>query len=192
MIKHNTDAVPPIWRRIQACSVDLGFDMPSDMHTGALLRVLAASKPAGRMLELGTGTGLATACILAGMNESAQLVSVDTDEAAQAVARGFLADDPRVNFILADGLDYIIQSPPQCFDLIFADAWPGKYERVDAALRLLRPGGLYVGDDMSPQANWPENHQQLVDALVAFLASAPGMTTATLDWGSGFIISART
>jgi len=38
--------------------------MPSDVMVGALLRLLAAAKPGGRMLELGTGTGLATAWVL--------------------------------------------------------------------------------------------------------------------------------
>jgi hypothetical protein len=39
----------------------LGFTMMSEPRTGALLATLAASKPGGRMLELGTGTGLGTA-----------------------------------------------------------------------------------------------------------------------------------
>jgi hypothetical protein len=38
------------------------FGMPSEPLLGALLRVLAASKPGGRILELGTGTGIATTC----------------------------------------------------------------------------------------------------------------------------------
>ncbi len=48
----------------------LGFDMASDPRTGALLRTLAASKPKGRFLELGTGTGMATAWLLGGMMQA--------------------------------------------------------------------------------------------------------------------------
>jgi predicted O-methyltransferase YrrM len=44
------------------------FNMASDMQTGSLLRTLVASKPAGEILELGTGTGLATSWIIAGMD----------------------------------------------------------------------------------------------------------------------------
>jgi predicted O-methyltransferase YrrM len=40
---------------------NLDFGMASDPLTGALLATLAASKPGGRFLELGTGTGGATA-----------------------------------------------------------------------------------------------------------------------------------
>ena len=49
---------PPALAAIQAETVALGFNMASEPQTGALLRALAASKPAGTLLELGTGTGL--------------------------------------------------------------------------------------------------------------------------------------
>ena len=81
-------AAPTVWSSIRERTGTLGFDMPSDLRTGALLQALAATKPGGRLLELGTGTGLATACLLAGMDSSAQLISVDNDPAFQGVARG--------------------------------------------------------------------------------------------------------
>lgn len=65
----------------------LSFDMASDPRTGALLRTLAASKPNGRFLELGTGTGIATAWLLDGMDAGSCLTSVDTDLRVQDVAR---------------------------------------------------------------------------------------------------------
>jgi predicted O-methyltransferase YrrM len=115
------------WAAIQARTAALGFDMPSETNTGALLRLLAASKPGGRMLELGTGTGLATAWLLDGLGAGASLVSVDVDAVVQDVAREHLRDE-RLRFLLADGLDYVREQAPESFDLIFADAWPGKYE----------------------------------------------------------------
>ena len=47
---------------IEARTTEFDFGMASESRTGALLQVLAASKPGGRLLELGTGTGIATAC----------------------------------------------------------------------------------------------------------------------------------
>jgi predicted O-methyltransferase YrrM len=41
-------------------------------------------------------------------------------------------------------------------DLIYADAWPGKFTDLDQALALLRIGGIYFIDDLLPQSNWPE------------------------------------
>ncbi|MFZ0267242.1 O-methyltransferase [Caulobacter sp.] len=187
----NAATLPAAWRRTGIRTAELGFDMPSEPDTGALLRLLASSKPGGRLLELGTGTGLATVCLASGLAAGATLVSVDTDARVQAVAREALADDPRVSFVLADGLDFIGQQATESFDLIFADAWPGKYAGLDAALALLRPGGLYVIDDMLPQPNWPEGHQARVDELARRLESHPDLATVSLSWASGLVISAR-
>jgi predicted O-methyltransferase YrrM len=187
----NASALPESWRQISRRTAALGFDMPSEADTGAMLRLLAASKPDGRLLELGTGTGLATACLAAGMGASASLVSVDNDARVQAVARQALGEDSRVSFIVSDGLDYIRAQAPASFDLIFADAWPGKYDGLDETLALLRPGGLYVVDDMLPQPNWPDNHQARVDDLTARLKSHSDLATGSLSWASGLIIAAR-
>jgi predicted O-methyltransferase YrrM len=192
MTLHNTDALPPAWALIRARSKALGFDMASDADTGALLRTLAASRRAGRLLELGTGTGLATACLLAGMDAGASLISVDVDAQAQAVARAALGEDPRVTFVLGDGQTFIRGQAPGSFDLIFADAWPGKYEGLDDALGLLRPGGLYIGDDLLPQPNWPDGHQARVDGLIAQLNARPDLAVTRLDWATGIVIAVRT
>ena len=191
MFDDNTAAAPPAWREIDRRSRALGFDMPSEADTGAMLQLLAASKPGGRLLELGTGTGLATAWLLAGMGQGASLVSVDSDPAVQTVAREVLGDDSRVTFVIGDGLDYVRAQPAAAFDLIFADAWPGKYEGLDETLALLAPGGLYLVDDMSRQPNWPEGHQPRVDALTARLKSHPDLTTVALGWASGLVIAAK-
>jgi predicted O-methyltransferase YrrM len=186
-----THAVPHVWSEIEIRTAALGFDMPSDMRTGALLKALAASKPHGRLLELGTGTGLATACLLAGMNNASRLVSVDIDPQLQAVARDLLGSDSRVSFELADGREFIRTQPHRSFDLVFADAWAGKYDGLDDALALVRHGGFFIGDDMLPQTNWPENHQERAEGLVAYLEGLEGWTTVTLAWGSGFAVAVR-
>lgn len=191
MFDDNTTTTPATWREIDTRSRALGFDMPSEAGTGAMLRLLAATKAGGRLLELGTGTGLATAWLLEGMGSDASLVSIDTDMGVQAVARAVLGDDPRVTFVVEDGLDYVRAQRPASFDLIFADAWPGKYEGLEETLALLSPGGLYVIDDMSPQPNWPPGHQPSVDALATRLKSHPDLATVALDWASGLVIAAR-
>lgn len=190
MFGDNAHTAPAAWTTIQARTAALGFDMPSEANTGALLRLLAASKPGGRLLELGTGTGLAAAWLLDGMDAGARLVSVDVDPVVQDVAREHLKDE-RLRFILADGLDYIRSQPPGSLDLVFADAWPGKYEALDQTLALLKPGGLYVIDDMLPQPNWPEGHQTRVDALVERLDNHKDLATTRIAWASGLIVAAR-
>ncbi|MFO0699988.1 MAG: class I SAM-dependent methyltransferase [Nitrospira sp.] len=128
----------------------LGFKMKSEAKVGALLAVLAASKPGGRLLELGTGTGHGTAWLLSGMDAAATLDTVDTDETVVAVARRHLSGDRRVTFHVMDGAVFLKQEDLRPFDVIYADAWSGKFTHLDEALSLLRPGGIYVIDDLLP------------------------------------------
>src|SRR5687767_1134071 len=105
----------------------LGFTLASDPKVGSLLAALAATKPGGRLLELGTGTGHGTAWLLAGMDAGSTLDTVDTDSAVAAVARRHLGSDRRVNFHVIDGAEFLRQSSSRRYDLIYADAWPGKF-----------------------------------------------------------------
>ena len=167
------------------------FDMPSDRRTGSLLRTLAASKPDGRLLELGTGTGLSTAWLLSGMDRSARLDSIDDDPDVLRIARRHLGNDERVRFRCEDGHTFIGEAGVATYDLIFADTWPGKYEGLDQTLDLLKPGGLYVIDDMDPQPNWPAGHEDEVDRLLGELARDPRLELCRMDWSTGLIVGTR-
>jgi predicted O-methyltransferase YrrM len=166
----------------------LGFTMASEPKVGALLATLAASKPAGRLLELGTGTGLGTAWLLLGMDARSTLDTVDTDTNVVAVARRHLDSDQRVSFHISDGAEFIRQAPRAGFDLIYADAWPGKFSHLDEALALLRPGGMYVIDDLLPQTNWPDGHAPKVPLLIDEIERRESFVPVRLAWGSGVMI----
>ncbi|MGB7395063.1 MAG: SAM-dependent methyltransferase, partial [Pricia sp.] len=77
------------------------------------------------------------------------------------------------------------------FDLIFADAWPGKYSEINETLALLRVGGIYIIDDMTAQPNWPEGHQENVDRLVAYLEKRNDFTLTKMNWSTGLIMAVR-
>jgi predicted O-methyltransferase YrrM len=169
----------------------LGFAMASDLATGSLLRMLAASKPAGNFLELGTGTGAGTAWILDGMDGASRLVSVDHDAAAMGVARRALGEDARATFVEADAGAWLAGYDGPPFDFVFADTWAGKYTHLDEALRLLERGGLYVIDDLLPQPNWPDGHGAKARALIALLDQRPDLTLAKMSWSTGLIVAAK-
>jgi predicted O-methyltransferase YrrM len=173
-------------------TVALGFGMASEPKTGALLRALAASKPAATVLELGTGTGVATAWLLAGMDADSRLISVDNDSAAQEVARRHLGGDRRMTFHLADAAEFLKTLSSQEFDLVYADTWAGKFSHLDEALDLVRVGGLYFVDDLLPQPNWPDGHAVKVPPLIRALESRPGFVAVKLAWASGLLILVRT
>jgi predicted O-methyltransferase YrrM len=194
MLNDQSQPNPPAqWSAIQQATAAHGFGMPSEALTGALLRTLAASKPGGRLLELGTGTGLATAWLLAGMDATATLISVDNDVDVQAIAQAHLGHDPRLRFVHQPGESFIEKAVAEKarYDLIFADTWPGKYWLLDETLGLLAPGGFYVIDDMLPQPNWPADHPPKVAALIADLEARRGVAVTKLGWASGLMIVTR-
>jgi predicted O-methyltransferase YrrM len=191
MNDHDIRRRPVALEAIQLETNALGFSMASEPKTGALLAALAASKPGGRLLELGTGTGLGTAWLLAGMDADARLDTVDTDARVVAVAQRHLAADSRVTFHVMDGAEFIARSSPGRFDLVYADAWPGKFSHLDEALSLVRPGGIYFIDDLLPQPNWPDGHAPKVPVLVDVLERRSDFTTVRLAWASGLMLVVR-
>ncbi|MDR2146113.1 MAG: class I SAM-dependent methyltransferase [Tannerella sp.] len=168
-----------------------GFTMPSDILTYSLLRTLAVSKPAGKFLELGTGTGLSTAWILDGMDSNSTLTSLDNDEAVLAIARKYLGGDSRLNLVYGNGEDWIKNNKGQKFDYIFADTWPGKYFLSDEVLEMLNIGGLYIVDDMLPQPNWSQGHPEKVTGFVKNLESRKDLILTKLNWATGIIIAVK-
>ena len=115
----------------------MGFSMGSEDATGSVLRGLAATRPRGRFLELGTGTGMGTAWLLAGMCEDSILDTVDNDATAQAVARHHLDSDARATFHLGDAANFLANAPRGEYDFVFADTWAGKFTHLKLALRLI-------------------------------------------------------
>jgi len=182
---------PSSVEQIEAHSKNLDFGMASDPRTGALLAALAASKPRGRFLELGTGTGIATAWLLFGMVAASSLISVDIRPEFHAVACEAHGHDPRLTLVLEDGIQFLHKQQPYSFDLVFADAMPGKYESLDQALALVKPGGFYVIDDMLPQPNWPEGHDARAAALIERISTHREFQVAPLSWSSGIVLLVR-
>ena len=182
---------PSAAERIATRAREVTFDASSGLAVGSLLSTLAATKPGGRLLELGTGVGLGTVHLLAGMSADARLVTVELDAVLSRIAQDEI-DDARVEFVVADGGAWVqAEARGSRYDLVFADTWPGKFTHLDETLSLVAPGGLYVVDDLLPQPNWPAGHQASVDALVERLSELPGWRSVRLDGATGVMICAR-
>lgn len=183
--------LPAAYTDIQRATAESGFNMASDLATGSLLRTLAGTKPKGRFLEMGTGTGLSTSWILDGMDQDSSLVSVDFDEAFLSIAGRFLGSDSRLDLQLMDGEKWVESNREQTFDYIFADTWHGKYLLLDEVLEMLNIGGIYIVDDMLPQPNWPDGHAEKAEKLIQKLESLPFLHLTKLNWSTGIILATR-
>ncbi len=149
----------------------LGFAMACEDSVGVLLRTLAASKRGGRLLELGTGTGVGTAWLMGGMDTASKLTTVDISAEYQQVAREVFVGDGRLEILTLDAAEFLRKQSASSFDLVFADAMPGKFVHLNEALALVKPGGFYVVDDLLPQENWPSEHAPKVSQLIAKLTA---------------------
>ncbi|MFC3560413.1 O-methyltransferase [Pedobacter jamesrossensis] len=182
---------PKAYHQIEEATKASGFDMASDVLTCSLLRTLAASKPAGSFLELGTGTGLSTSWILDGMDKDSNLISVDNDDKFLNIAKSFLETDSRLNLIPSDGGEWIENNRDKKFDYIFADTWHGKYLLLDEAIAMLNKGGFYIIDDILPQPNWPDGHQEKANKLIEDLEAREDLILTKQVWATGIVIGVK-
>ncbi len=179
----------------------LGFTQSSPDLTGSFLRTLAASKPGGRFLELGTGVGAGTYWLLQGMDAASSLVTVEQNAAQVDVAKKHLGTDPRVSFWIGDGLEFL-EASRDPFDFIFADTYPGKIDHPKLALDLVAPGGFYIVDDM--EIGWADERDLSVPLgeelrsirqgqrdLMEILAARAGFTCTRLEWSTGLMVCVR-
>src|SRR5882724_7563913 len=122
-----------------------------DAEVGALLRVLATTVSATRILEIGTAIGYSGIWLAGALPPGGMLLTMEMnpDRAKQArdnFATAGLAD--RANVMVGDaGLMLAKVSGP--FDLIFQDGDKRLYSpMLDRLAGLLRPGGLLVTDNV--------------------------------------------
>lgn len=183
--------LPSQYSAIERETKEIGFSMPSDLLIGSLLRTLTMSKPASRILELGTGTGLSSSWIIDGMDDASQLITIDNNPEFLKIAQKYLEDDKRVSIISNDAAVWLKNYAGHPFDIIFADAWPGKYSEIQTTLDLLKAGGFYIIDDMLPQPNWPDGHSRHVKKLITYLEERNDLTISKLNWSTGIIIAVK-
>ena len=183
--------LPAIYNTLIEKSQEIGFTMPSDILVGSLLKTLIASKPSSHILELGTGIGLSISWMIEGLDKDSKIISIDNDSTLITIVKSFFGDDPRIKLVCEDGSKWISNYQGVGFDLVFADAWPGKFSDLDQLLVHIKIGGFYVIDDIYPQSNWPEGHQEKVEKLIHFLESKQDFSMTKIDWSTGVIIMTK-
>ena len=161
------------------------------MRIHFLLQCLSASIPYGMFLYLGSGTGLSLVLMLHGMDGDSRVISLDNDPQLIESVRQTLDQERRLELLCVDGDTWIEDYQGEGFDLIFADAWPGKYSQLEKTLQMVKKGGFYVIDDLLPQPNWPEGHQAKAEALIAELEKRTDFAITTMEWSTGILIATK-
>jgi predicted O-methyltransferase YrrM len=122
-----------------------------DAEVGALLRVLATSIGATRILEIGTAIGYSGIWLARALPKGGMLLTVEIDQGSATIARDNFARAgvaDRVNVIVGDARRMLAKMAGP-FDLVFQDGDKQLYgPLLDRLVDLLRPGGLLVTDNV--------------------------------------------
>lgn len=145
---------------LRRCRVETQANSPAAQmqigeDQGAFMGLLAKLTGAVRCVEVGVFTGYSSLAVALALPDNGRIVALDISKEFTDIARGYWDEaemsrkiDLRVGPAL-DALDAMIAKGEGPFDMAFIDAdkpnYDGYYERV---LKLLRPGGLIVLDNM--------------------------------------------
>jgi predicted O-methyltransferase YrrM len=116
---------------------------------GSVLRLLAAAGSAKAVVEIGTGTGVSGVWLLRGMRADGVLTTIDVEHEHQRIARRIFVEagfaPSRTRIITGRALDVLPRLADGVYDLVFVDADATECGAcAEAALRLLRPGGVLL------------------------------------------------
>ncbi len=123
---------------------------------GQLMSLLVELIGARLCLEIGTFTGYSALAVARALPPDGRLICCDSDAATTAMALRFWQEaglGNRIQLRLGAALDTLAELereyPPNSFDFAFIDADKAAYDAYyESALRLVRPGGLVLLDNV--------------------------------------------
>jgi len=122
-----------------------------DAEVGALLRVLATSIGATRILEIGTAIGYSGIWLAGALPADGVLITMEVDRGRARVARDNFARAGLANRanVIVGNAERMLAKVSGPFDLIFQDGDKRLYlPMLDRLIDLLRPRGLLVTDNV--------------------------------------------
>jgi len=196
-------ASDPVLDEIARGNVTRGLPLV-DAEVGALLRVLATSIGASRILEIGTAIGYSGIWLAQALPADGMLVTMELDEGRASEARDNFARagvGSRVSVVVGDA-QLKIAKVAGPFDLIFQDGAKKLYSPLlDRLVGLLRPGGLLITDNVlwdgevvpgflpSPQRD-PDDTRAIIEYNQR-VASHPQLLTSIVPLRDGVSISVK-
>lgn len=156
-------AVPLLVREALALAERMGFGLSCTGAVGRLPRLLAGQVHDGCIGETGTGCGVGTAWLASSLAPDTTLFTIARDEERASATRALFRAYPNIRVLHGDARELLAHGP---FDLLFLDGGPNIKGHMDgsagpdeadvaAVLNALRPGGLSVLDDLTPERDWP-------------------------------------
>jgi len=171
---------------------------------GAFLAFLARLIGARRTLEVGTFTGYSALAVALSLPADGRLVALDVSEEWTTVARAHWREAgvaERIELRLGPAADSLAalerEGEAGAFDMAFIDADKVGYDAYyEAALRLVRPGGLIVFDNMLQDGDVADPAKKsastvAIRALNAKIAGDARVDAVLLPLGDGMTVARR-
>ncbi|WP_058235418.1 O-methyltransferase [Devriesea agamarum] len=169
---------------------------------GAALRLLAATTRATAAVEIGTGAGVGSLYILAGMGDAGVLTTIDREVENQRAAREAFCEagirSARVRTIAGAPLTVLGRLTEGAYDMVVFSADDSDAEELlPQAVRLLRPGGVLVMDhalfhDRVADPAARDETTTRIRGLLKTVRESPDLMSALLPSGDGLLAAVRT
>ncbi len=173
-------------------------------ETQSLLKVLLLLKKPVKILEVGTAIGFSSILMSEYMPKNGHITTIEKYEKRIPIARENFkraGKEDKITLLEGDALE-IMQSLDDSYDMIFMDAAKGQYIRyLPEALRLLRPEGLLISDNVLQDGDVIESrfaverrnrtiHSRMREYLYE-LKHKEGLQTSILPLGDGVALSVK-
>lgn len=197
-------AATPVPSPLQAVYDEFAHHPRAEMMThpevGRLLSLLTHVTGGTRVLEVGTFVGIsalwmATSLAPGGQLDTLEISEEHADTAERTLRRAGLAS--RVSIHRGAALTTLAHLPEQAYDLAYLDALKREYPLyLDHCLRLLRPGGIVVADNVFLDGRTADEGAQDADVLGmrAFVATCledPRLVASVLPLADGILVATR-
>lgn len=176
--------------------------MISSRDVGALLDILVRMVGGRKAIEVGTFTGYTALRIASALPADGRLVCCDISDEWTRIGRPFWKEagvDARIDLRLAPALEtlnaLIADGGAGGYDFVFIDADKTSYDSYyEACLRLIRPGGLIVLDNMlwSGRVADPSQNDESTVALRALnekIARDSRVRSCLMSVGDGLMLA---
>ena len=195
----------PVLAKLRKLTADMPMaGMQIAPEQGAFLAFLVRLIGARNTLEIGTFTGYSALAVALALPAEGRLVALDLNEEWTSVARAHWREAgvlDKIELRLAPANDSLAtlegEGKAGSFDFAFIDADKSGYDAYyESALRLVRPGGLIVFDNMLQDGDVadPEARGRDIDAIRALnakIATDDRVDAILLPLGDGMTVARR-
>jgi len=166
---------------------------------GQLLKILAKSIGAKKILEIGTLYGYSTLWLHQGLSEGGEIHTIEKDSKRFKKAQTYLKGFDNINVHLGDACE-VLEAFQEPVDMVFIDADKNNYlTYLEWSIHYLRPGGLLVADDtllfgaIEGKVGAPRVRQGTIEHMKAFnerIKHAP-FESVMLPYEDGFTVALK-